>query len=254
MFKPFSEFLTGPIVTVLVGPDRKAYKIHRDLLCDRSSHFRAAFLSQFQEAQTSVIELPEDDETAFKLFILWLYGSTEFGNPSTQYLKDYIQVLCFAQRILLPELHNDCIDVIRRYRYQEIKSTPSAKDRISRAIEAVTLVYDAIPKQKNLCLCFCLDMAMEFSRGSDDRAETWMDGDLSQLLQQGGDFASDFPKLLLISNRELNNCNEPAVTFHPDTNCMFHVDHSWNIQPRSADFLGTLTDGLDTAAEESNND
>jgi BTB/POZ domain len=43
-----SRLLTDEIVALYVGPKRKAYYVHKALLCNRSSYFRAVFRDNVQ--------------------------------------------------------------------------------------------------------------------------------------------------------------------------------------------------------------
>ncbi|KAL8679319.1 MAG: hypothetical protein Q9224_007049, partial [Gallowayella concinna] len=128
------RLLTDQLVVLLVGPDRKPYHVHRDLICDRSAHVRAALQGQFQEASTGQVEFPEDEQATFELFIRWLYDSTDRICSTPEQLRHYISLMCFAQRILLPELHNDCIDLIR----QQFRLKAEQRQAKSTAIDTVS--------------------------------------------------------------------------------------------------------------------
>jgi hypothetical protein len=56
------------IVTIFVGPNRKRFPIHKILLFTRSDFFSKAFNGGFEEVETGVMNLPEDDEDAFGAF------------------------------------------------------------------------------------------------------------------------------------------------------------------------------------------
>lgn len=61
------------MVTLFVGASQKPFYIHVDLLCNASSFFKAAFTGDFKESSDKTMQLPEDDENLFSLFIDWLY-------------------------------------------------------------------------------------------------------------------------------------------------------------------------------------
>ena len=63
-------------MTLNVGNPTKAFRIHRNLLCDASPVFRAAFLGNFQESERQVMDLDEDDTLAFEVITQWLYTQT----------------------------------------------------------------------------------------------------------------------------------------------------------------------------------
>lgn len=218
--------MTGPISTVIVGWDRKIYKLHRNLLCDRSSHFRAALLGQFQEARTNQIEFPADDEKTFELFIYWLYGTTGERFTVSSNIQQIITLMCFARRILLLELHNDCIDRIRRIQYHRWTKGGADPTAYCKIWSNIPLLYDADPKQSQLRFCFCFQAALVASRKIQKGASHWMDADLSKLLRDGGDFASDFPRLLAFCNRR-RDLRVSLNVFDPCFNGLFRTDASW---------------------------
>ena len=61
------------MVTLFVGASQKPFYVHVDLLCNASSFFKAAFAGDFKESSDKTMQLPEDDEDLFSLFIDWLY-------------------------------------------------------------------------------------------------------------------------------------------------------------------------------------
>ncbi|CAF9942840.1 MAG: hypothetical protein ALECFALPRED_010144 [Alectoria fallacina] len=61
-------------VTLLVGKNKTPFHVHMDRLCEASSVFEAAFLGNFKESSEKTMQLPEDDEGTFELFVDWLYG------------------------------------------------------------------------------------------------------------------------------------------------------------------------------------
>jgi hypothetical protein len=61
-------------VAIHIGtaPNIKTYTINKRLLCKRSSFFRGAFCTNFEEAILGVMNLPEDDPDVFDHFLDWL--------------------------------------------------------------------------------------------------------------------------------------------------------------------------------------
>lgn len=68
---PFSmgNLLSHRMVTILVGSPQKKYTIHENLLSSKSEFFRAAFNSGFRESNDGVLEFPEEEHSAFDLFV-----------------------------------------------------------------------------------------------------------------------------------------------------------------------------------------
>ncbi|KAJ4378440.1 hypothetical protein N0V86_006143 [Didymella sp. IMI 355093] len=78
-------------VTVLVGPEKKPFVVHRDLLIYHSDFFRAALTSNFEEAKNKNVTLPDDEPTIFEFFVHWLYHKElpTTDNAPTELLKDW---------------------------------------------------------------------------------------------------------------------------------------------------------------------
>ncbi|GME65788.1 Btb poz domain containing protein [Neofusicoccum parvum] len=87
-----AELLDGEALTVLVGEDKKAFFVHRKLICEFSSFFRAACNGPWKESEEGIVTLPEDGPEEFGIYLKWLYtnelidknASTEndaHGNP-----------------------------------------------------------------------------------------------------------------------------------------------------------------------------
>ena len=72
--QPSSYFSSG-FVTLIVGPKRKRFDIHKGLLCDRVPYFDSLFNNGMLETSTKEVEMKDkiDDPGALGLFIGWLY-------------------------------------------------------------------------------------------------------------------------------------------------------------------------------------
>ncbi|KAK5011378.1 hypothetical protein LTR28_003573 [Elasticomyces elasticus] len=58
-------------VTILSG--RKSYAVHRAIVCPRSGFFDSACSNQFQEMQTGIIDLSDDDDEAVEHMLHYFY-------------------------------------------------------------------------------------------------------------------------------------------------------------------------------------
>ncbi|KAI9666701.1 MAG: hypothetical protein M1821_004637 [Bathelium mastoideum] len=67
--------VSGLLVKVLVGTSKKEFTLCKELLCSSSGYLKAALSNEWREAQTRTIELPEDDEDTFELYLQWLYST-----------------------------------------------------------------------------------------------------------------------------------------------------------------------------------
>ncbi|KAK0820072.1 hypothetical protein LTR02_004671 [Friedmanniomyces endolithicus] len=98
--KTFAELLSGPTVDIFVGPERKHWSLHRNLLCHHSSYFETEFEGHEvpkggKKDGENRLELPEDDPKGFQLLVKWLYqGQLEDSSILTEEEKYEYAVAC----------------------------------------------------------------------------------------------------------------------------------------------------------------
>ncbi|KAI5248507.1 hypothetical protein E4T43_01420 [Aureobasidium subglaciale] len=61
-------------VTIVVGPEKKPYTLHKELLCFYSDFFRITFQGSFKEAIEGRLELIDVQVDTFESFQVWLYS------------------------------------------------------------------------------------------------------------------------------------------------------------------------------------
>ncbi|KAL9613888.1 MAG: hypothetical protein Q9204_008866, partial [Flavoplaca sp. TL-2023a] len=198
-----------------------SFTLHRDLVCDRSSHFRAALLGQFEEASTGIIEFPDLEDSVFKMFILWIYGSHIEKLSSHDDLNRCIALMCFARTILLEELHNDCMDTIRKY----FRARTSVKANPPVTAIHICLAYHTVPELPTLRLFVCLEAALHMRFKSMKELTNGTDGGIFHQVEQGGDFAVDFTKMLVYQSKGYHQYVAAGKTISKAYDCMFH-NHS----------------------------
>jgi hypothetical protein len=62
------------MVKVVVGDDKIAFAVEKNLLCSHSDYFRKAFGSRFLEGEVGSIRLPDVTDITFKILLQWLHG------------------------------------------------------------------------------------------------------------------------------------------------------------------------------------
>lgn len=71
------RLLSGPMVHVYVGPDRRHWSLHQKLMCHHSSYFEMEFQShevpRSEANADQTLDLPQDDPRGFELLVKWLY-------------------------------------------------------------------------------------------------------------------------------------------------------------------------------------
>lgn len=131
------RLLSGPTVDFHIGPDRRQWSIHRNLLCHHSTYFEAEFLgNEVSKAEKrsgeQSLELPDEDPAGFELLVKWLYQGRldDMSNMTDEAKYDYsvachkLYMLC--EKFDLP-LKNEAID---RYRQglREAQLVPDAEE------------------------------------------------------------------------------------------------------------------------------
>ncbi|TIA10752.1 hypothetical protein D6C83_08507 [Aureobasidium pullulans] len=69
------DALRQPCAEIVVGtPDNsETFYLHKKLLCDSSSYFKAALNNGFAETTSQKITLDDEDPAVFRIFASWLY-------------------------------------------------------------------------------------------------------------------------------------------------------------------------------------
>lgn len=106
-------------------------------------------------------------------------------------LQRYVTLMSFARSILLEELQNACMDSIR------LAFSAKTGDRELPKVcgKDLHLAYDMSELRKlRFFMCFQAALQIIINHHCD---AGWMDEQLTQVLEQGGDLAVDLPKLLV---------------------------------------------------------
>jgi BTB/POZ domain len=110
-----TSFATSEIITVYVGQERTAYKLHKDLLISKSPYFRASLSSCFPEGRTFEVHLAEDVPAAFDIFVQWLYSGSVSPIKNEGDVNVKTRAYIMADALLVSELKNDLMDRIRKF-------------------------------------------------------------------------------------------------------------------------------------------
>lgn len=131
------------MVIVLVGPKRKEFHLHKDLLLDRSMLLEERLerdppYGEYRGMQ--YLCLSDEPVAAFKIFIEWLYGAT-LDTPSCKNRNDYINLYIMAHCFGVESLMNTTMDLIREGDRQDNWEWP---------LGLLFNVYDKIPEKSPL--------------------------------------------------------------------------------------------------------
>lgn len=197
------------MVNIFVGPKRKRYHVHKDLLCNRSEYFRAMFQGGYQETQTKEVFLVDEDASAIALFITWIYGTTLRGPADVNESSAYLGLLALSEKFLIEQLHNECIDLIRAYFRDGFKPV-LAKD--------VKYVYDNLNDQKLCHLLIRLVAKKALRLGLlGIMTPSALPQEFQILARAGGDCAMDLANFLALGLEYLNTFEDSR-----NYNCAYH--------------------------------
>ncbi|PVH71818.1 hypothetical protein DL98DRAFT_89832 [Cadophora sp. DSE1049] len=113
----------------------QSFPIHKNHICHYSSFFDAAFNGNFAEARSQEVDLYEVKPETFGIFVNWIYTQdvvSEDGEVPN--VHGLIHLWLLADRILVPSLQNQAIDLIERTRQQK------GNDRLPS--ELFPIIYD----------------------------------------------------------------------------------------------------------------
>ena len=101
--------------TIFVGSAKEESVIHKDVLCEISSYFKAAFNGKFKEGEEGNISLLEEDPEIFELFQLWVYkGTFLLAGQEIQDLAStsLVDLYIFAEARDIPTLQNSVVNAL----------------------------------------------------------------------------------------------------------------------------------------------
>ncbi|KAL2421391.1 hypothetical protein ABEF95_007647 [Exophiala dermatitidis] len=122
------NFSTSEIVTVFVGPKRKKFFLHRELICQRSPFMEKCLKKgRFDEGYKNELYLPEDDPKAFSIIVDWIYRTKLPSRTEPQFdVSDLSAAYCMADKFGMEELQNSIMDTIRLSFGSRIREAVSA--------------------------------------------------------------------------------------------------------------------------------
>lgn len=86
------DFSEGSTITVVVGSEQQKFIVHRDVLTKSSTFFQCAIKPSWTRSRDRQIKMPDQDVTAFEIYINWLYSGTidlwKDGDVTSTYKND----------------------------------------------------------------------------------------------------------------------------------------------------------------------
>ena len=99
------------LVDVYIGKEEVHLRLHKKLLCARCPFFKAALTGDLKEAHSNIVKLPEDSVEAFNVVVAWVYSDAVPTRATKPVMCDAYRL---AEKLLIPGLQNDIIDVLNK--------------------------------------------------------------------------------------------------------------------------------------------
>ena len=172
----------GAVVKIFVGEGKTYFQVHRDLLCEASSFFNAAFVgpAEFKETSEQSISLPEDDADTFEVLVKWLYGK-RLSDPeprrSWEVNYHYLARLdVLADKYDIAGIRNEIIDAV--FECEAKKTDPFSEETVA-FVYANSTSSSSLRKLSAGAFAWHIDM------------EYYLDEKTSSWLHEQPDFAVD---------------------------------------------------------------
>lgn len=95
-----TSYVHSPIITVYIGPEKKQFCVHKELICTKSTFFDKALNGSFVEAKSRTVRLEHISALLFSIFVSWLYsGQLVYVIPPgsiTTAADDFFPLVCKA--------------------------------------------------------------------------------------------------------------------------------------------------------------
>ncbi|KAL8756073.1 MAG: hypothetical protein Q9184_004612 [Pyrenodesmia sp. 2 TL-2023] len=114
--KPLHELLTHTLVDIYVGEENSHYPLHEKLLCYHSPYFASIFYNKSNSSsRTKEFGLPEVDDTAFGLFVGWLYSRALRYPEQESDIGPLLDLYFLASKLQITALETDIVDTVRAF-------------------------------------------------------------------------------------------------------------------------------------------
>ncbi|TVY89016.1 hypothetical protein LAWI1_G007186 [Lachnellula willkommii] len=225
-----ADDLGTDIVTIHVGPERKAFAIHKNLICNRSDFFSKAFNGPFKEGIDGTMHLPEDDAQAFSALVVWMYSgqlppfpNAKFAEDitgSSDYIFSLMPLFHLSEKLCLNAVTNILMDTIQDLHLKHSREFSSV------ALKDIYAMTHQGSKLRTYAVLMIIRKSVHGYRTKP--AEDIALEDFFLLLQKEPDFARDFIQLQIRYGHRFQLANGSAdAQFRNSTKgfgrCFFHT-------------------------------
>lgn len=131
---------------MLVGPDKQAYKLHKELLIHKSPFFKACLAAPMKEQHENEVVLPEDSCKGFDFIVDWMYQKKVRRMQELDDVESTMGGYVQADKYGLPDLQNQLIDALAFY-WELHRIHPSAVLFVSQRVEETNPLFRLVIHQ-----------------------------------------------------------------------------------------------------------
>ena len=119
-----NRFADAEIVTLLVGPNKVTFSVHKDILCQASPYFKKAFNSGFKEAAKQSLTLAKDNPDNVDSIVKWVYfrileDSVPKDRETAPVYARPLQLYFLADKYDIPELRKELVQYFYGNRFHD---------------------------------------------------------------------------------------------------------------------------------------
>jgi BTB/POZ domain len=176
----FYSFATSPIVTVLVGPKRKVYSFHKDLLVERCPFFEKCLKDSYKEGRENQVYLAEESPAVFDRFATFIYHNRVDEIVTFPDNSLAVRAFALADKFCMPRFQNALIDAIACFHKKHTVFVPD-----------LDFINDHVLLNSKI-KAFLIDQLIYDIARSKDIDQTDLTGkEVSRIIRGGGDLATE---------------------------------------------------------------
>lgn len=186
---------------MLVGKYQKRFTAHNDLICAKSTFFRAALSNDWKEARERIVRLPDENAKMFATYLRWVYTNAIAEVDGTPYLdtdreahgqdvwRTYIDLWALADRLGDYTLKNRVTDEI---------VVLSDRQQVLPSMSNIHQAYNSTPANSSVRRLFvdfyiCCTSAEVAQEGKGKLPREFLEDIAVAVIGKGDSFKNDIP-------------------------------------------------------------
>ncbi|KEF53724.1 uncharacterized protein A1O9_10125 [Exophiala aquamarina CBS 119918] len=119
-----SSFAATKIITILVGPEKVEYFLHKDILIQYSPFFAKCLATNMKEALSNVVEMPEILTAQLTWLAMYLYKNALPEQDINKAPYDVYEAWALADRLCMPRFQDMLMDRLMDYSRRKVIPMP----------------------------------------------------------------------------------------------------------------------------------